>query len=156
MAVPMPAPSEPNRPPEISVIVPVWNVADCVAACIASLRAQDFANFEAIVVDDGSTDDSRAIARAAIGNDPRFTLLTQPNRGLSGARNTGLAQAQGNWIAFLDSDDRVAPGWLARLHAAVLAHDAAWAARGIRFVYRDGRTADHSAIHGTARRGRIA
>ncbi len=117
MAVPMPAPSEPNRPPGISVIVPVWNVADCVAACIASLRAQDFANFEAIVVDDGSTDDSRAIARAAIGNDPRFTLLTQPNRGLSGARNTGLAQAQGNWIAFLDSDDRVAPGWLARLHA---------------------------------------
>jgi glycosyltransferase involved in cell wall biosynthesis len=148
MAVPMPAPSEPNRPPEISVIVPVWNVADCVAACIASLRAQDFADFEAIVVDDGSTDDSRAIARAAIGNDPRFTLLTQPNRGLSGARNTGLAQAQGNWIAFLDSDDRVAPGWLARLHAAVLAHDAAWAACGIRFVYPDGRTADHSAIHG--------
>jgi glycosyltransferase involved in cell wall biosynthesis len=134
--------------PAISVIVPVWNVVDHVGPCLASLRAQSFVDFEAIVVDDGSTDGSRAVAQAAVAGDPRFRLIAQENRGLSGARNAGLKAAHGAFVAFLDSDDAVAPDWLAELHDAICAHNAAWAACAIRLVFPDGGSIDHSAIHG--------
>ena len=91
--------------PAVSIIVPVFDVEDHVAAAIASLRDQSFADFEAIVVDDGSTDASADRAAAAIGDDPRFTLIRQANRGLSGARNTGLARVRAPVVGFLDSDD---------------------------------------------------
>ena len=74
----------------ISVIIPVYNVAEHVAACIDSLRTQTLDTFEAIVIDDGSTDGSGAAAQRAIADDPRFRLIRQDNAGLSGARNTGL------------------------------------------------------------------
>lgn len=134
--------------PLISVIVPVYNVAAHVGACLASLRAQTLGDFEAIVVDDGSTDDSLAAARAATRGDVRFRWLCQPNRGLSAARNAGLEAARGRFIAFLDSDDRLAPGYLARLHGALVAAGGDWIACAIRFVYPDGGTGLHSAIHG--------
>lgn len=134
--------------PLISVIVPVYNVAAHVGACIASLRAQSLADFEAIVVDDGSTDDSLAAARAAARGDGRFRFLRRPNGGLSAARNTGLDAARGRFIAFLDSDDRLAPGYLARLHGALAAQGGDWIACAIRFLYPDGGTGLHSAIHG--------
>ncbi|SES39199.1 Glycosyl transferase family 2 [Tranquillimonas rosea] len=136
--------------PLISVIVPVHDVAGHVGPCIASLRAQSLGDFEAIVVDDGSTDGSGAAARAAIGGDPRFRLVAQENRGLSGARNTGLDLARGAFVAFLDGDDRLAPDYLARLHAALDQSGADWAACGVRDCHPDGGTADHPAIHGGA------
>ena len=85
--------------PSISVIVPVYNVHAHVGAAIASLRAQTWGDFEALVIDDGSTDGSGELARAAIGDDPRFRLITQANRGLSGARNTGLDAAIGSRLS---------------------------------------------------------
>ncbi|MFP4569711.1 glycosyltransferase family 2 protein [Rhodosalinus sp.] len=139
---------EPDRTPLISVIVPVHNVENHVAACLASLRGQTFQDFEAIVVDDGSTDDSLARARAAAGDDPRFRFVLQENRGLSGARNAGLDVAQGAFVAFLDSDDRVAPEWLERMHAALEESGAPWVATALRYCFPDGGTQDHSAIHG--------
>ena len=137
-----------TSPPRISVIVPVYNVADHVAACIASLRAQDWTDFEAIVVDDGSTDASPAVLRDAIGHDPRFVVITQENAGLSAARNTGLDHARGAVIAFVDSDDRVDPAYLSALHEALVQSGADWAACAIRFCYPDGGSTTHSAIHG--------
>lgn len=100
---------QPEPRPLISVIIPVFNVGDHVADYLRSLQAQTLNDFEALVIDDGSTDDSAAIAQSVIGADPRFHLIKQQNKGLSGARNTGLDAAQGAFIAFLDSDDRLAP-----------------------------------------------
>ncbi|HHX90946.1 MAG TPA: glycosyltransferase family 2 protein, partial [Paracoccus sp.] len=134
--------------PRISVIVPVHDVEAHVGACIASLRAQTMGDFEALVIDDGSTDDSAARAVEAIAGDPRFRLIRQENRGLSGARNTGLDAARGAFVAFLDSDDQFAPAFLERMHAALVADGGGWVACAIRLTYPDGTAFDHSAIHG--------
>ena len=85
------APDDADRRPRISVVVPVFDVEDHVGACLASLRAQVGVDLEVIVIDDGSTDASRARAEEAIGDDPRFRLISQDNRGLSAARNAGMA-----------------------------------------------------------------
>lgn len=143
-----PPTTEPPAPPLISVIVPIFDVRDHVGACIASLRAQNLGDFEAIIVDDGSRDDSLERAREAIGGDPRFRIVQQENRGLSGARNTGLGLARGTFIAFLDSDDRAHPDWLQAMHAALEDTGADLAACAIRLVWPDGQDSVHSAIHG--------
>ncbi|WP_323038220.1 glycosyltransferase family 2 protein [Gemmobacter sp.] len=134
--------------PAVSVIVPVHDVAAHVGAAIASLRAQDMADFEAIVIDDGSTDGSGQLAEAAIGGDPRFRLIRQDNRGLSQARNAGLALARGAFIAFLDGDDRLAPQFLSRMLAAIKADGGPWVACAVADCWPDGRQSLHPAIHG--------
>lgn len=134
--------------PQISVIVPVFNVATHVGDCIRSLRAQTWTDFEALVVDDGSTDGSGELARQAFEDDPRFRLIRQENRGLSGARNTGLTHARGALIAFLDSDDRFAPRFLERMRDALITGESDWAACAITLCFPDGQEIPHSAIHG--------
>ncbi|WP_299628643.1 glycosyltransferase [uncultured Tateyamaria sp.] len=134
--------------PVISVIVPIYDVADHVGACIASLRAQTHSALQVLMIDDGSRDDSAARARAAAGDDPRFTLISQPNAGLSAARNRGLETATGTYIAFVDSDDRVCPDFLATLLAALNDHpDVPWAACAIRNRFADQTSNLHSAIY---------
>lgn len=136
-----------DRPPLISVIVAVYNVADYVAGAINSLKSQSYTAFEALVVDDGSTDDSAKLARAAIADDPRFTLIQQENRGLSGARNTGLARAKGQFVAFLDGDDAFAPEFLETLSDRLQETGADWAACGLWLCYPDGQEVSHPASH---------
>ena len=108
-----------NHQPELSVVMPVYNVQRFVADSIRSVFAQTFEDFELILVDDGSTDSSLAICERLA--DPRTRIIRQANRGLSGARNTGIAAARGAYIALLDSDDLWEPDKLARhmahLHA---------------------------------------
>ena len=98
---------------KISVIVPVYNAEQWLREALESLQAQTYADFEAIMVDDGSTDGSGAICRAFHEADPRFRLISQPNAGLSAARNAGLDSAKGDWISFLDADDALPPDALA-------------------------------------------
>lgn len=136
--------------PRISVIIPVYNVAEHVAACIDSLRAQTLDAFEAIVIDDGSTDGSGAVAQRAIADDPRFRLIRQDNAGLSGARNTGLDVATGTYIAFVDSDDRVMPDYLMRLWQTLEETGGDWVACAIQSNSTDGTGGAHSAIHGAS------
>lgn len=133
--------------PAVSVVVPVFNVARHVAGCIASLRAQSANDFEALVIDDGSFDDSAALAADAIAGDPRFRLIRQNNRGLGAARNVGLEQARGAMIAFLDGDDRLAPGFLERMRAALAESGAGWVACALHLCLPDGRMLYHPAIH---------
>lgn len=95
--------------PRVSVIVPVYNTAARLPACLESLRTQDLAEAEFILVDDGSTDGSLAICRDYAAKDARFRVLAGPNGGVCVARNRGLDAARGDWIAFCDSDDRVRP-----------------------------------------------
>lgn len=100
-----------NKPLKVSVIIPLYNKAPYVRRALDSVSAQTFADFEVIVVDDGSTDDGPAIARDY--GDPRCRLIQQTNAGPGAARNAGVAQAKGELIAFLDADDEWLPEYLA-------------------------------------------
>ena len=105
--------------PRISVVVPVYNVELYLRDCLDSLAEQTFGDLEIVMVDDGSTDNSAAIAQEYVDRDPRFKLLTQPNGGLSAARNTGTEAATGDFLAFVDSDDYLAPNAYELLHGAL-------------------------------------
>jgi hypothetical protein len=94
----------------VSVIIPLFNKAPYVARALASVTRQNFTDFELIVVDDGSTDEGPGIVEAY--DDSRIRLITQENAGPGAARNRGLAEAQGELIAFLDADDEWFPGYL--------------------------------------------
>ena len=90
---------------KFSIIIPVYNVEDYLHQCLDSVLCQDFSDWEVVCVNDGSTDGSAAILEDYVAKDARFRLVTQPNGGLSAARNAGLDAAQGEYILFLDSDD---------------------------------------------------
>jgi CDP-glycerol glycerophosphotransferase len=95
--------------PRISVVVPVYNVEEYLEECLTSVVRQTARDLEILVVDDGSTDGSAAIAQAFAARDERIRIITQPNGGLGAARNTGAAAATGEYLAFLDSDDVLPP-----------------------------------------------
>jgi glycosyltransferase involved in cell wall biosynthesis len=97
--------------PTVSVIIPAYNVADYLASSVQSVLDQTYADFEIIIVDDGSRDATAAVATAF--KDPRVRLVRQANRGLAGARNTGIRLARGTYLAFLDADDLWHPDKLA-------------------------------------------
>ncbi|SLN27595.1 glycosyltransferase family 2 protein [Pseudooctadecabacter jejudonensis] len=98
--------------PLASIIVPSFNVADTIAETLTSLCAQSYGDFEIIVVNDGSTDTTLDVVEP-FRTDPRVHVLTQRNRGLAGARNSGIAAARGAFIGFCDADDIWAPEKLA-------------------------------------------
>lgn len=95
--------------PLISVIVPVYNVKDYLNRCVESIVAQTYQNLEIILVDDGSTDGSGALCDEWATKDSRIRVIHKPNGGLSDARNAGMAAANGQYWAFLDSDDWIEP-----------------------------------------------
>jgi len=95
--------------PEISVIVPVYKTEKYIRRCIDSILAQTFADFECIVIDDGSPDDCPVICDEYAEKDSRIIVIHQKNKGVSAARKAGLDIARGEWIGFVDSDD-----WLER------------------------------------------
>ena len=86
-----------------SFVIPAFNVSEYIISCLKSILEQDYDNFEIIVVDDGSTDDS--IVKVKKIQDDRIKVISQRNQGVSAARNTGIAHASGDYIIFLDSDD---------------------------------------------------
>lgn len=96
----------------ISVIIPVFNTGDRLEECLQSVASQTYPGFECILVDDGSTDGSGAICDQFALQDNRFKVIHQENRGVSAARNKGLEVASGEYVAFVDSDDLVAPRYL--------------------------------------------
>lgn len=102
----------------ISIIVPVYNAQAYIDPCIESVLSQSFQDFELILVDDGSTDDSLKKCRRW-ETDPRVRITSTENHGVSHARNLGLQQASGSWILFLDSDDYLLAGCLEHLTAMV-------------------------------------
>ncbi len=107
--------------PRISVVVPAYRHERFVGETLASLRAQTLQRFEVVVVDDGSPDGTAEIAQAVARDDARFRVLRQANAGSHAAINRGVAEASGDWIAILNSDDRFAPTRLARLRDEALA-----------------------------------
>ena len=91
--------------PQISVVVPVYNVEKYLRECLDSLANQTFEDFEVICVNDGSDDSSPDILEEYASEDERFKIVSQENKGLSGARNTGMNYIKGRYLLFLDSDD---------------------------------------------------
>lgn len=105
---------------QVSVVIPVFNVENYLAECLASVQQQDYPDWEAVIVIDGSTDRSETIARRFAAEDNRFTVLTVPNGGLGSARNIGLDHSTGDYVFWLDSDDTLPPGTLSALMAQVV------------------------------------
>lgn len=106
----------PNAIPAFTVIVALYNCERYIADCLKSLKAQSFNDFEALVVDDCSTDNGLAVARSTAEGDERFRLLsTSANSGQGAARNIALAQAQGQIVVLLDADDLLVPHALQRI-----------------------------------------
>ena len=130
MNPPAPSRPDPNDPRAVSVVIPAFNYAHFLPQAIASVLGQTHPTLELLLVDDGSTDDTRAVV-AAIA-DPRVRYLWQENSGLSAARNTGLREARHPFVAFLDADDMWTPEFLATVLArfATLTEDFACLATG--------------------------
>ncbi|MCX7273873.1 MAG: glycosyltransferase [Burkholderiales bacterium] len=120
--------------PRVSIVIPAYNHERFIAQALASLQAQTVDDFEVVVVDDGSTDGTAALAHAAAQTDPRIRVVEQANAGSHGAINRGIGLARARWIAILNSDDCFAPTRLQRLLDAAQA--------GARFVVTDTRLID--------------
>lgn len=97
--------SDPTEPPLVSVIIPAYNAEATLAETLASVCAQTYRNLEIIVVDDGSRDMTHALAERAAQGDPRIRALRQDNAGVAAARNHGIREARGDFVAFVDADD---------------------------------------------------
>lgn len=128
---------------KVTVVVPVYNGADTLAACLNGLQSQDFAQeqYEVIVVNDGSADNSAAVAA-----DFRVRLLEQDNQGAPVARNLGLTNARGSWVAFTDADCIPSRSWLSSLVNAAEAVNGGDTALGAA-----GRTVGYDSTHQAAR-----
>lgn len=100
--------------PEVSAVVAVYNVAQYLPRCIESVLAQTFKDFELILVNDGSTDNSLRIMQDYAAKDARIRIVTKPNGGLSDARNSGMKRAEGKYIEFIDGDDFIEPDLMER------------------------------------------
>ena len=112
--------------PEISVIVPVYNVEKFLPQCLDSILTQTYDNFELICVDDGSTDNSGKILDDYADKDKRIKVFHQQNKGLVGARNSGADAASGKYLYFVDSDDATHPQLLEICHTLLEKEDADW------------------------------
>jgi glycosyltransferase involved in cell wall biosynthesis len=124
-----------------SVIVPVYNAAQHLDACIQSLLDQSFRNYELLLINDGSKDNSLEICQRYAHENPNIRVFDKPNGGVSSARNMGLDNAQGQWLVFVDSDDKVTGNYLEGLHKAhkqVPQESSALTVAGCRMVDKNG------------------
>lgn len=113
---------------KISVIVPVYNVEKYVSKCISSVLKQSYSDFELLLVDDGSTDDSGKICDMAAGSDSRIKVIHTTNAGVVAARRTGINSAGGDYIVFIDGDDWVEPDYVSNFVKEIKSHqcDVVW------------------------------
>ena len=98
-----------EQAPLISIIMPVYNAGVLLHTAVESVLRQSFADFELLLVDDGSTDGSAALAHELAKKDGRIRVLEQPNAGICAARNLGLQHCRGQWFTFCDDDDTMLP-----------------------------------------------
>lgn len=100
---------------KVSIIIPVYQAHDTIGECLGSVVRQTLADWQLILVDDGSTDGSAGICDCWAATDPRITVVHQPNQGRSAARAEGVRHARGEWVCFVDADDTLPPDSLSRL-----------------------------------------
>jgi glycosyltransferase involved in cell wall biosynthesis len=100
------------KTPLVTIVVPVYNAENHLPRCIESILGQSFGDFELLLVNDGSSDDSLAVCRKYAVNDGRVRVIDKPNGGVSSARNMGLESAVADWVMFIDADDWIEPNTL--------------------------------------------
>lgn len=101
--------------PKVSVIVPFYNAERYLKQCLDSLQKQTYSNFEVLLINDGSIDQSYQIAAEYVKIDERFSLITQSNAGIATARNVGLQKMSGEYVTFVDGDDFVSQDYLTKM-----------------------------------------
>ena len=106
--------------PEFSIVVPIYNVEGYLKKCLDSILNQTFVDYEIILVNDGSTDQSLSIIKEYMSKYPDIKLINQENKGLSEARNSGLKEARGNYVLFVDSDDFIDKDLLLNLNESII------------------------------------
>lgn len=113
-----------SKNPKISIIIAAYNVAEYLPECLNSVVSQTYDNFEAIIVDDGSTDATSKICDDYAKQYPVFRVIHQKNQGLSAVRNRGIKESSGEYLAFVDGDDCLDANYLEKLLAAITRHHA--------------------------------
>ena len=108
--------------PLISILIPAYNAAPYLSRSVESALAQTYGNVEVVIVDDGSTDETLAVANRLASQDGRVRVLHQDNKGPAEARRTALHEAAGDYIAYLDADDELLPGTIAFLYVKIVEH----------------------------------
>ena len=137
----------------ISVIIPVYNTESYVRVCLESLVEQTYTNFEVIMIDDGSTDNSGEICQEYTERDSRFHYYRKENGGVSSARNLGIEYSRGNYLTFVDSDDWVEEDYLEVLYNAIIDESAGVSVSTYkRFEMEDGSWYVHSFQRGYEKR----
>lgn len=120
----------------ISIVIPIYNGENYVKDMVEMLKAQTYPEFEVILVNDGSIDKTAELYQKSTEGDNRFKLLNKENSGPSGSRNLGLSQCRGEYIAFIDADDYVFPGYLQYLYELIKKYDAEVACCNYRKIRR--------------------
>ena len=129
-----------GKTPLISIIIPVYKVEPFLRECLDSIVSQTYQNLEIILVDDGSTDGSGAICDEYAARDGRIIVIHQENQGISGARNAGLDIASGDYVLFVDSDDRIEPFTCECALKAAIGQQADLVSFGYKVIYESGKS----------------
>ena len=129
--------------PLVSIIVPIYNTARYLPACLDSIIAQTYQNLEIILIDDGSTDHSGQIADNYAKKDSRIKVAHQKNQGQSAARNLGLTMVKGEYVSFLDSDDEIKPTFIKELLAPLASSNASLSVCGMHYKRLKTNTAEN-------------
>lgn len=107
-----------SKIPQFSVVIPLYNKAHTIVHTLSTVMRQNYADYEVVIVDDGSTDNGAMLIRSHF-DDPRIRIIHQENAGVSAARNRGIDEARGEWVAFLDGDDEWHPEYLSIMCCAI-------------------------------------
>lgn len=121
---------------KVSIIIPVFNGASKISKCLTSILHQSYPIFEAIIINDGSTDETLTLLTKFADSDQRIRIINKSNEGVSAARNDGIRNATGKWITFCDADDEVEPDWLKSMVEGIGTSD--FLASGINFIKPNG------------------
>ncbi len=132
---------------KLSIIVPIYNAEKYLTKCVDSILAQTLTDFELILVNDGSTDDSPSICDEYAKKDPRIKVIHKENGGQADARNVGLDIAKGEYIGFVDSDDYIEPVMYEELYNLAISQNADITDSNYRYTYEDGSTNDRTPNH---------
>lgn len=122
---------------KISIIVPIYNVEKYIAKCLESVKKQTLTDFECLLIDDGTKDNSIEVAKEVTRDDNRFIYFHKENGGLSDARNYGIKRAKGEYVFFLDSDDYIREDLLEKAYVMAKKHDSDITCFDIMYVYED-------------------
>ena len=128
----------------ISIIIPVYNVSQYLNECIQSVVNQSYNDFECILIDDGSSDGSEIICDQWEQKDSRIKVIHQPNQGGATARNRGITEALGEYIAFIDSDDWIDSDYLYQLVQPIEKYNVDLVVCGLQQHYSDGTSKNYS------------